>query len=101
MITLIKKVVTYAEWIVFGSLPEELFCKKYVLENFEVFTGKHLCRSLFFNKVADLRSSTSIKRDSDMGFFANFAKFLRTLFSENTYGSCLWIVFGSLVWCAF
>ena len=28
-----------------------LFCKKVVLRNFSRFTGKHLCQSLFFNKV--------------------------------------------------
>ena len=30
----------------------EVFCKKDVLRNFAKFTGKHLCQSLFFNKVA-------------------------------------------------
>ena len=29
-----------------------VFCKKGVLRNFAKFTGKHLCPSLFFNKVA-------------------------------------------------
>ena len=29
-----------------------MFCKKGVLKNFVKFTGKHLCQSLFFNKVA-------------------------------------------------
>ena len=33
----------------------EVFCKKYVLKSFTKFTGKHLCQSLFFNKVAGLR----------------------------------------------
>ena len=33
----------------------EVFCKKDVLKNFAKFTGKHLCQSLFFNKVAGLR----------------------------------------------
>ena len=33
----------------------EVFCKKYVLKSFTKFTGKHLCQSLFFNKVAVLR----------------------------------------------
>ena len=28
--------------------------KKCVIRNFAKFTGKHLCQSLFFNKVADL-----------------------------------------------
>ena len=31
--------------------------KKGVLRNFTKFTGKHLCQSLFFNKVAGLRDS--------------------------------------------
>ena len=30
-------------------------CKKGVLRNFAKLTGKHLCQSLFFNKVAGLR----------------------------------------------
>ena len=29
--------------------------KKGVVRNFVKFTGKHLCRGLFFNKVAGLR----------------------------------------------
>ena len=37
-----------------SSRPEVL-CKKGVLRNFTKFTGKHLCQSLFFNKVAGLR----------------------------------------------
>ena len=32
--------------------PPDVFCKKGVLRNFAKFTGKHLCQSLFFNKVA-------------------------------------------------
>ena len=37
------------------SIRPEVFCKKGFLRNFAKFTGKHLCQSLFFNKVADLR----------------------------------------------
>ena len=33
-----------------------MFCKKGVLRNFAKFTGKHLCQSFFFNKVAGLGS---------------------------------------------
>ena len=29
-----------------------MFCKKAKLKNLAKFTGKHLCESLFFNKVA-------------------------------------------------
>ena len=32
----------------------EVFRKKGVLRNFDKFTGKQLCHSLFFNKVAEL-----------------------------------------------
>ena len=40
-----------------GSSRPEMFCKKGVLRNFAKFTRKHLCQSLFFNKVAGLRAS--------------------------------------------
>ena len=36
--------------------PPEVFYKKGVLRNFTKFTGKQLCQSLFFNKVAGLRN---------------------------------------------
>ena len=42
-----------------------MFCEKGVLRNFAKFTGKHLCQSLFFNKVA----GAAWKRDSGTGFF--------------------------------
>ena len=33
-----------------------------VLRNFTKFTGKHLCQSLFFNKVAGLRNAALLKK---------------------------------------
>ena len=33
------------------------------------FIRKHLCQSVFFNKVASLRPATLFKRDSDQGDF--------------------------------
>ena len=33
----------------------EVFCKKDVLKNLSKFTGKYLCQSLFFTKVAGLQ----------------------------------------------
>ena len=51
----------------------EVFCKKGVLWNFAKFTGKQLCQSLFFNKVAGNRLWHKC-------FTVNFAKFLRTPF---------------------
>ena len=40
----------FATWL--SSSCQEVFCEKGVLRNFTEFTGKHLCQSLFFNKVA-------------------------------------------------
>ena len=37
------------------SSRPEVFCKNRVLRNFAKFTGKHLCQSLSFDKVASLR----------------------------------------------
>ena len=52
-----------------------------VLRNFKKFTGKHLCQSLFFNKVAGLRPATLLKKRLwHRCFPVNFVKFLRTPF---------------------
>ena len=70
--------------LILGSLVKrtsrpEVFCRKSVLRNLAKFTGKHLCQSFFFNKVAGLRSATlSKKRLWHRCFHVNFAKFLRT-----------------------
>ena len=41
------------KWLcTYRSSRPEVFCKKGVLRNFTKVTGKHLCQSLFFNKVA-------------------------------------------------
>ena len=37
--------------------------KKVVRENFAKSTGKHLCQSLFFNKIAGIRPASLLKRD--------------------------------------
>ena len=55
--------------------------KKRVLRNFTKSTGKNLCQSLFYNKVAGLRPATLLqKRFLQRSFPVNFAKFLRTTF---------------------
>ena len=46
----------------FRSSRPEVFCKKDVLRNFVKFTGKHLCLSLFCNKVRVLRPATLLKK---------------------------------------
>ena len=73
-----------------SSCPE-VFCKKGVLRNFVKLTGKHLCQSLFFNKVVALRPATLLKKRLwHRHFPTNFAKFLRTPFLQNTPGGCFY-----------
>ena len=57
----------------------EVFCKKGALKNFTKFTGKHLCQSLLFNKVAGMSPATLLKTTLwHRCFPAVFMKFLRT-----------------------
>ena len=64
--------------------------KKGVLRNFVKFSGKQLYQSLFFNKVADIRPATLLKKRLwHRCFPVSFAKFLKTLFLQNTSGGCL------------
>ena len=41
---------------------QKVFRKKAVLKNFAIFTGKHLCCNLFFNKNAGLQGPSFIKK---------------------------------------
>ena len=62
-----------------------MFYKKGVLKNLIKFTGKHLCQSLFLNKVAGHRPANLLKkRLRHRCFPVNFIKFLRTPFLQNT-----------------
>ena len=61
--------------------------QKGVLRNFKKSTGKQLCQSLIFNKVAGLRLVISLKNGLwHRCFPVNFGKFLRTAFLQNTPG---------------
>ena len=55
-------------WV--GSSHRRCSIKKGVLKNFSKLTGKHLCQSLFFNKVTDLRLKKKLWHRP-----VNFAKF--------------------------
>ena len=72
------------------SSHQRCYVRKGVLRNFTKFTGKHLCQSLFFNKVAGFRPVTLLKKRLwHRCFPVNFVKFLRTPFSQNTSGRLL------------
>ena len=47
----------------------EEFCKKDVLKNFTLLTGKHLCQSLFFNKAGDWKLKHYLKGGLGTGVF--------------------------------
>ena len=51
------------------SSHQRCFVKKGVLRNVTKFTGKHLCQSLFFNKVAGLNSTTVLKKTSRLQLY--------------------------------
>ena len=93
-----NQVHTYSEWFQFvmkwdffelfwekQSFVLKVFCTKGVLKNFAKFIRKHLCQSLFFNKVADLRPATLFKKRLwHRHFPVDFGKFLRTpIFTEH------------------
>ena len=61
--------------------PSEVFYKKVVLRNFAKFNGKHLYKSLFFNKVAGLYPATLLKNILwHRCFPVTLSKFRRTPF---------------------
>ena len=62
-----------------SSCPD-VFCKKGVLRNFTKFTGKHLCQSLFFNKVAGLACNFLKKKTLPQVFPGEFCEI-----SNNTF----------------
>ena len=75
---------------IFRSSRRMCSVKKGVLRNFAKFTGKHLCQSLFFNKVAGLGPATLLKKRLWHRWFPlNLAKSLRTPFLQNTSGLLL------------
>ena len=58
----------------FRSRHPEVFCKKAVLTDFTKFTGKHLCQSLFINKVAGQGWQYYLKRDPAAGVSLKFGR---------------------------
>ena len=65
--------------------PPEVFYKKGVVRNFTKFIGKHLCLSLFFNKVAGLRPATFIKKETMAQVFSyEFCEISKNTFFHRT-----------------
>ena len=71
-----------------------MFYKNGVYKTFLKFTGKDLCLSLFFNKVAGLKPGTLLKKRLwHRCFLVTFVKFLRTpIFTEHLQWLLLMLV---------
>ena len=67
-------------YLYISSRPE-VFCKKSVLRNFVEFTGKHLCQSLFLNKVV---GNFITKEAMAHVFSCNFCEISKNTFSYRT-----------------
>ena len=70
--------------------------KKGLLRNFTKFTRKHLCQSLFYNKVAGLRPATLSKKKRlwQRCFPVDFAKFVRTGFFIEHLWTLVSVLYG-------
>ena len=76
--------------------------KKGVPRNFAKVTGKHLCQSLFLNRVAGHMPATLLKKRLwHRCFYGNFAKFLATPFLQNTSGRLFLKLYFSFYYKAF
>ena len=63
------------------SSRSQLFFKIGFLKNFAEFIERHLCQSLFLNKITGLKPAILLKKKLWHRFFGvNFAKFFRTPF---------------------
>ena len=66
------------------SSRPDVFCEKGVLRNTVKFTGKHLCQSLFFNKIAGIRPSSSLKKTLAQVFFCELFDISKITFFYRT-----------------
>ena len=69
--------------------PPVVFYKKGVLKNFAKFSVKHLCWSLFFNKVAGLVYNFIKKETSTLVFSCEYTE--KTRFYKTPLGSYFWL----------
>ena len=91
-----NKIQYWVHWVMFllnmtRSSHRRCSVRKGVPRNFAKFTGKHLCQSLFFNKVYyNFIKRTLLKRKLwQRCFHVDFVKFLRTPSLQNTSGRLL------------
>ena len=66
------------------SSRPDVFCKKGFLRNFAKFIGKHLCQSLYFNKVAGLACNCIKIETLALVFSYEFCEICENTFSYRT-----------------
>ena len=80
----IRIIQLYQKYISRSTRPD-IFCKKGVLRNFTKFTVKHLCQSLFFNKVAVEVACNFTKKETLVQVFScEFCKISKNTFLHRT-----------------
>ena len=84
----LRKVFFDYFWLAISIQPLEVFDQKAVLKNFAIFTGRHLCWSLFL-----INGNFIKKRLQHSCFPVNIVKFIRTLILKN---SCKWLLISIL-----
>ena len=70
--------------------PPEVSYKEGVLKNFEKFTGKYLCQSLFFNKVPGRGLQLCWKKILAQLIFYEFLEIFKTIFYRIPLSNCFW-----------
>ena len=76
------------------AATDKVFCKKGFLKNFAIFTGKHLCWSLFVTIVQTFRPATLLKRDSNTWFADEIWEiFKNTYFEQHLFSTSIIIDF--------
>ena len=68
----------------YRSSRPEVFCEKGDVRNFAKFTGKHLCQSLFFNKVAGQARNFIKKETLAQVFSREFCEIYKNTFFYST-----------------
>ena len=80
-------------FIIFRSSRMQMFFKTGVIRNFVIFTGKHLCWSIFLIKLRTLRPATLFQPHPQKilqhkWFLWKLRNFYEQVFSLNTSGGC-------------
>ena len=71
------------EQLIHQTNSHQCFIKTAVFKSFTIFTGKHLCWSLFLIKLPAFRPATSLERYS------------KKVFGVSYFGECFWTALGS------